>query len=159
MAAITTAARLGIPLIDSILYTTTFPCHNCARHVIATGIRRLVYIAPYAKSRAGELHKDALLVAPDKDVDDKVVFTPFLGVSPRRYAHLFYGHERKLLDGTIRVFQPAKAVPRLQDADPPEIKLDQIAYGFRETAVANAMESFLSEAKPTLTKSIRGGTS
>jgi cytidine deaminase len=157
MAAITTAARIGIPLRDSILYTTTFPCHNCARHVIATGIRQLVYIAPYAKSQAYQLHDDALTVAPDGDVEDKVIFKPFIGVSPRRYAHLFYGHDRKLDDGTILVFDPTKAVPRLQDADPPEIALDQLAYGIRETAVANAMEEFLSEAQPTLAQSTEGG--
>jgi cytidine deaminase len=159
MAAITTAARLGIPLCDSILYTTTFPCHNCARHVIATGIRRLVYIAPYAKSHAYELHEDALAVAPDEDPEDKVVFKRFIGVSPRRYAHLFYGHDRKLKDGTLKVFEPTDAVPRLQDADPPEIDLDQLAYGMRETAVANAMAEFLSDAQPTLSKPTKEGKS
>ena len=35
MAAITTAARVGVALQDATLYATTFPCHNCARHVIS----------------------------------------------------------------------------------------------------------------------------
>lgn len=150
MAAITTAARLGTPLQDATLYSTTFPCHNCARHVIATGIRRLVYIAPYAKSQAHQLHADALEVAPDKDPKDKVVFVPFVGVAPRRYAHLFLGQDRKLPDGTIKVFDPTTAVPRLQDADPHEIGLDQLAYSVRETAVVNATEEFLSTPSPTM---------
>jgi hypothetical protein len=157
MAAITTAARLGTPLLDSTLYTTTFPCHNCARHVLATGIRRVVYIAPYAKSQAYRLHDDALVVAPDEEPDDKVVFRPFIGVSPRRYAHLFHALERKLDDGTIRTFHPESAVPRLQDADPSDIALDQVAYGVRETAVATAMEVFLSDAQPTLLQSTERG--
>lgn len=37
MAAITTAARLGVRLGDATVLTDTFPCHNCARHIIATG--------------------------------------------------------------------------------------------------------------------------
>lgn len=157
MAAITTAARLGISLLDSTLYTTTFPCHNCARHILATGVRRVVYVAPYAKSQAYRLHDDALVVAPDEEPKNKVVFRPFIGVSPRRYAYLFHGLKRKLDDGTIRTFHPESAVPRLQDADPSDIGLDQVAYGMRETAVATAMEEFLSEAQPTLAHSIERG--
>ena len=49
MAAITDAARRGIPVADTVLFVTTFPCHHCARHIIAAGIRRVVYISPYAK--------------------------------------------------------------------------------------------------------------
>jgi hypothetical protein len=33
------------------------------------------------RRRAPQLHKDALVVAPDEDVDDKVVFTPFIDVA------------------------------------------------------------------------------
>lgn len=156
MAAITTAARLGIPLQDATLYTTTFPCHNCARHVIATGIRRLVYVAPYAKSKAYELHDDALVVAPDEAVSDKVTFEPFIGVAPRRYAHLFEARDRKTDDGTLSVFKPRVAVPRLQDADPPDIPLDQLGYGMRETAISGPMESFLSGAEPTIRQPDQG---
>lgn len=159
MAAVTTAARLGVPLQDATLYSTTFPCHNCARHVITTGIRRLVYIAPYAKSQAHQLHKDALEVAPDHAPPDKVVFVPFVGVAPRRYSYLFFGHDRKQSDGTIKVFDPASAVPRLRDADPHEIGLDQLAYSVRETAVVNQTEQFLSDPSPTMRETSSEGTS
>jgi deoxycytidylate deaminase len=30
----------------------SFPCHMCARHIIATGLREVVYIEPYPKSVA-----------------------------------------------------------------------------------------------------------
>ncbi|ATR77806.1 hypothetical protein CTI69_29345 (plasmid) [Klebsiella pneumoniae] len=34
MDAITSLARLGNGgFSDKVLYTTTFPCHNCARHI------------------------------------------------------------------------------------------------------------------------------
>lgn len=155
MAAITTAARLGIPVQNAVLYTTTFPCHNCARHVIVTGIKRLVYVAPYAKSRAYKLHDDALVVAPDGQVADKVVFEPFIGVAPRRYHHLFFGHDRKHDDGRLRTFDPVIAVPRLQDADPPQLGLDTLGYSVRETAVADAM-SMLSDTAVRLSRSADG---
>jgi deoxycytidylate deaminase len=94
MDALLTCARTGVSPVGGILYTTTFPCHNCTRHVIAAGISRVIYIEPYAKSRAEELHEDAIVVE-EKARDDgrgnrrKVPFTPFVGVGPRRYFDLF----------------------------------------------------------------------
>lgn len=46
MAAITDAARRGIAVAGGVLYVTTFPCHHCARHIVAAGIRRVVYARP-----------------------------------------------------------------------------------------------------------------
>jgi deoxycytidylate deaminase len=94
MDAILTCARSGVSPVDGILFTTTFPCHNCTRHVIAAGIQRVIYIEPYAKSRAEELHEDAIVVEEKSNEDNrgvrqKVPFTPFVGVGPRRYFDLF----------------------------------------------------------------------
>ena len=70
MDAITTIARKGgISTQGAYLYTTTYPCHNCARHIIAAGIRKVFYIEPYEKSLARELHRDAL-EKPDTQADD-----------------------------------------------------------------------------------------
>lgn len=114
MDALLTCARTGVSLKGSILYVTTFPCHNCTRHIIAAGIQRVVYIEPYAKSRAEELHEDAIIV--EEKVQDrkrhrnKVPFTHFVGVGPRRYFDLFSltlssGHElqRKVGDKVIEI--------------------------------------------------------
>jgi deoxycytidylate deaminase len=131
MDAITTAARLGTPLQGGILYTTTFPCHNCARHVIATGIKRLVYIAPYAKSQARGLHPDSLAVAPSGNVTDKVVFEPFVGIAPRRYQHLFDAPERKK-DGRLVKFDGMMGTPRIPDADSSILTLERLSYITRE---------------------------
>jgi deoxycytidylate deaminase len=94
MDALLTCARSGVSPVGGILYTTTFPCHNCTRHIIAAGIERVIYIEPYAKSRAEELHEDAIVVeekAPDEAnrTRRRVPFTPFVGVGPRRYFDLF----------------------------------------------------------------------
>lgn len=70
-----------------VLYTTTFPCHNCARHIIAAGIQRVVYIEPYEKSLALDLHEDA--ISTDENVANKTLFETFSGVSPRKYAAFF----------------------------------------------------------------------
>src|SRR5579871_385409 len=50
MAAIVDAARRGVAIAGCTLYTTTFPCHECARHIVAASIRQVVYIDPYPKS-------------------------------------------------------------------------------------------------------------
>jgi deoxycytidylate deaminase len=151
MSAITSAARLGIRIEGSVLYTTTFPCHNCARHVIASGIRRLVYIAPYAKSQAYRLHDDSLVVAPEATETlptDKVVFQPLIGVAPRRFAFLFDAPPRKEDDGRILRPRMEEAVPRMRDVEHPALGLDQLAYHVRETAVATRTLNVLRALAP-----------
>lgn len=89
MSAITDAARRGVPVAECQLYTTTFPCHECTRHVIAAGIRRVIYIEPYPKSLAARLHDDAIAIDPDDPPEGKVIFVPFVGIAPRRYLEFF----------------------------------------------------------------------
>ena len=60
MSAVTTAARMGFPIAGGLLYTTTFPCHECTRHIILSGLKKVVYLEPYAKSRAAELFADQI---------------------------------------------------------------------------------------------------
>jgi deoxycytidylate deaminase len=60
MSAIIDAARLGRALKGATLYCTTFPCHMCAKHIIASGIEKVVFLEPYPKSLASELHCDAI---------------------------------------------------------------------------------------------------
>src|SRR5690606_9725954 len=62
MAAICDAATRGVSIRHGTLYCTTFPCHMCARHIIASGIDRVVYIEPYPKSRAKHLYRRAIQV-------------------------------------------------------------------------------------------------
>lgn len=103
MAAITSAARLGIPLKGGTLYTTTFPCHMCARHIVSSGIARVVYVEPYPKSRARHLHGDAIQVDVQKPVSGPVIFEPFVGIAPRQYQDLFDARDRRK-DSTGKIF-------------------------------------------------------
>jgi deoxycytidylate deaminase len=143
MAAITDAARLGIPIGGSTLYSTTFPCHNCTRHIISAGVLRVVYVAPYAKSLALELHSDAIAVAPPTPAFDKVNFQPFVGIAPRRYMEIFkWDRKRKDRDGTVLKFDPKTAVARLADLDPAELVGDRPPYLVRE-ALAQKLVRFM----------------
>ena len=109
MDALLSCARCGISPEGGLLYTTTFPCHNCARHIIAAGICKVVYVEPYPKSRARDLHDDAITLDEVGDETDstnnvteqnrKVPFLPFVGVAPRRFIDLF---STELSSGTLR---------------------------------------------------------
>jgi deoxycytidylate deaminase len=93
MVAVCDAARLGKRLKDCVLYVTTFPCHNCTKHIIAVGIRKVFYLEPYPKSRAKQLHSNEIEI--EQDTADKVSFIPFLGISPFRYRDIFEKGSRK----------------------------------------------------------------
>ncbi|MFD9472369.1 deaminase [Streptomyces goshikiensis] len=96
MVAITGAAKLGISIAGGTLYTTTLPCHECTRNIIASGIQRVVYLEPYPKSRGAELQPDSMtLVAYHGSHSDKVDFEPFSGLSYRRFPEFFSWIHRK----------------------------------------------------------------
>lgn len=87
MEAILSCARTQVSTQDSNIYCTTFPCHNCAKHIIASGIKRVIYIEPYPKSKAYDFHSETIT----SDINDmgKVIFEPFIGIGPRVYFNLF----------------------------------------------------------------------
>lgn len=132
MEAVLAAARIGASPRDATLYTTTFPCHECARLLVTAGVRRVVYIEPYPKSRALELHRDAIFGYDDasaprcgnKDCDalHAVRFEPFLGVGPHRFIDLFsmttragVARERKLKATGERIRWDAEnATPKVE---------------------------------------------
>lgn len=49
MNTIAKCARLGKPVGDSILYITHAPCIDCAKHILASGIKGVVYSEDYRK--------------------------------------------------------------------------------------------------------------
>lgn len=117
MEALLCCARTGASPVDGTLYTTTFPCHNCAKHIVAAGIKRVVFVEPYAKSRVRELFDDSIAI--EKSEGDKVRFEPFIGLGPRRFIDLYgmslgtgYRLERKT-DGKARAWDKKSAQPRV----------------------------------------------
>lgn len=130
MEALLSCARKGVSTKDATIYCTTFPCHNCAKHLIAAGIRRVVFVEPYLKSKAVDFHKDSIVINyPQDDVtanynqeeDRRVKFEPFFGVGPRRLFDLFSislgvgaPMTRKTKTGDIIPWEDKMVVPRLQ---------------------------------------------
>jgi deoxycytidylate deaminase len=116
MDALLSAGRQGVSTVGGRLFVTTFPCHYCARHIVAAGVDEVQYIEPYPKSKALALHDDSITTSalkwvppsaladlesdPEtsaepikrglgKSMERKVLFRPFTGVAPRMYARAF----------------------------------------------------------------------
>jgi deoxycytidylate deaminase len=87
LAIITSSQKAGTEVLNGKLFCTTYPCHNCARHIVAAGLKEVYYIEPYRKSLALKLHDDS--ISEKEDDVDKVRILMFDGVSPKRYLELF----------------------------------------------------------------------
>lgn len=114
MDAVLSAGRAGIPTQGATLYCTTYPCHSCARHLVAAGIERVFYIEPYVKSLATELHEDSIAnelpTKPSTGELGKMVVLPFTGVGPRMYED-FFASRAKLKDKSGAYLPPDATVP------------------------------------------------
>lgn len=133
MEALLACARSAQTVRGGTLYCTTFPCHNCAKHIVASGLREVVFVEPYPKSRALEFHDDSITLDPTSR--EKVRFKPFIGVGPRQFLNLFSmtmgpGHElvRKSRDGSVAKWSETDAHPRVQ--------MSPISYREMETQIA-----------------------
>ncbi len=143
MEALLSCGRKNLSAVGGTLYCTTFPCHNCAKHIIAAGIKKVVYVEPYEKSKAIENHADAISRG-FPELDETVNFVPFVGVGPRRFFDLFstklgsgYPIERKKKDGTVVDWTPQKAVLRTP--------LQPITYFEREADAARSFDFYQEE--------------
>lgn len=114
MAALLDAARRGVSVRGAVLYTSTFPCHNCAKHIVAAGISRVVFIEPYPKSLAEQLHGDSLAVDEPSARRGVVNFEHFVGVAPTNYFPLFRARgKRKDGEGLPLRFSHERIAPKL----------------------------------------------
>jgi deoxycytidylate deaminase len=112
MHAITGAARLGRSTKSAKLYCTTFPCHICARHIIAAGISEVHFIEPYPKSLTKTLYKREIKAdGVSGDLPKPVEFKPFQGIAPKFYQRVFTYRPRKSKTGTILHLNRSAAVP------------------------------------------------
>jgi cytidine deaminase len=109
MSAICDAARKGLAVQGGTLFCTTFPCHLCAKHIVAAGIKRVVFLEPYPKSYAWKLHRDSIEV-DQRGHSSKVSFEAFIGVSPVRYRDLFEKKNRKK-DGVAQKWNRGRPEP------------------------------------------------
>ena len=115
MAALLDAARRGVSVKGHALFTTTFPCHDCAKHIVAAGIKRVVYIEPYPKSLVTTLYPDSIAVDPPYEDKSKVIFQSFVGISPRLYLELFSmsNDDSRKKNGKVEKWDPIMALPKI----------------------------------------------
>src|SRR5690606_34937373 len=94
------------------IFVTTYPCHSCARHIIAAGISEVYFIEPYRKSLAVKLHSDA--ITEDENDTKKVRILAYDGVAPSRYLSLFRvpADSRKTAGGRMLTVDKASVRPR-----------------------------------------------
>jgi deoxycytidylate deaminase len=129
MSALSEAAHRGISVESASMYSTTFPCHLCARHIISAGIRRVVYIEPYPKSLARDLYEDMIDVDPRTARCDRVTFEPFAGVAPSIYTEMFRSGERKDREGNAVTWIDGRAEPRLKRFVPSYLLIEDKVLG------------------------------
>jgi deoxycytidylate deaminase len=126
MSAISDAARLGRATKDATLFCTTFPCHICAKHIVAAGIDRVVFLEPYPKSLSQKLHGDSITF--ETDVPEKVLFEPFIGISTRRYRDIFGKKTRKDESGKAKKwYEESGPTPLVEDRSPAYIANEEPA--------------------------------
>jgi deoxycytidylate deaminase len=163
MAAIVDAARRGVSVKDAVLFCTTFPCHDCAKHIVASGIQRVVYVEPYPKSLAPELYLDSIGIDQRKPKNlsgagalGYVSFESFVGVAPRQYMDCFVMGERKTKEGDVMAPNKTSAIPRFAKELPPELVIlvreNQEFNQFKEQMNAKIKKS----AEPALGKNPQG---
>jgi deoxycytidylate deaminase len=134
MHAILGASRVaGDRVVGGKIFVTTYPCHSCARHLVAAGISEIHYIEPYRKSLATRLHDDSLTEAAE--ASGKVQVRQFDGIAPRRFIELFEGGPRKeggvlALKGRIEAIPwtqvSLKAIPRLEEVVVAEVETQDL---------------------------------
>jgi hypothetical protein len=120
-------------------------------------VKRVVYIEPYPKSLAKELHSDAIRISGKNKNDDRLIpFEPFLGIGPRRFFDLFslklssgYVVERKL-DGKIAVWdQRQNSKPRVPMAPTSYLEREQLIQATLNSVFSNKREEKTIDAKST----------
>lgn len=139
MSALTDAARLGLATKCGVLFTTTFPCHMCAKHIVSSGLSDVFYLEPYPKSLAMRLHSDSISIdgqerGPYRDFPG-VVFEHFFGITPRRYREIFERGKRKNNFGD--------SVPYANNTPKPFMQIRLPFYSDFESHVAEKMSDIL----------------
>lgn len=103
-ALINAGSNDGSQIKGGKLFVTTYPCHSCARHIVAAGISEVYFLEPYRKSLATKLHSDA--ITEREDAVDKVRLMPFDGVAPSRFLKFFSMREGGRKDRSGKMVLP-----------------------------------------------------
>jgi deoxycytidylate deaminase len=124
MCALMDAARNGRAIKDHLLFTTVFPCHNCAKHIVGAGIAEVFYLKPYPKSEASLLYPDSIATDTDGKRENRIAFRQFTGITPRRYPQLFEKERLKDSAGRLLKWDQKNAFPIAGVSAPTYIDLE-----------------------------------
>jgi deoxycytidylate deaminase len=142
MSALLDAARIGRSVNDAVLFTTTFPCHMCAKHIVASGIKEVVFLEPYPKSLAARLHADSIEIEGQERGGYKeypsVDFKHFFGVTPRRYREFFERSKRKDKNGEFERYIFGRQRPYIDIKSPFYTQLEETVL----QSIRSAIERF-----------------
>lgn len=148
MSALSDAARLGISVQDATIYCTTFPCHMCSKHIVASGISKVVFLEPYPKSLTSDLHSDSVKIeGMSRGVYGKfpaVEFAPFFGITPRRYREFFTRTKRKK-NGEFQTYRDGAAYPMIRQQAAAYLALEGAAM----KGLAESISAFISKLPTT----------
>lgn len=109
MNAITDAARNGHAVRNCTLFCNTFPCHNCAKHIVAAGLKEVVYLRPYPKSYASDLFDDSISIDHFGQIKGKIEFNQFIGIFGPIYERIFSKVRWKEGSGKVPKFEKKTA--------------------------------------------------
>jgi hypothetical protein len=84
-----------------------------------------VFLEPHPKSLSQKLHSDSITF--ETDIAEKLLFEPFIGISPRRYRDIFEKKSRKDVAGKARKWYEDRPVPMLEDRSPAYISNEEPA--------------------------------
>lgn len=99
-AALLDAARRGIQVAGTILYTTRYPCHACVRHALRAGVQSITWLWPIAREDARALHDATTCWPGEPAAQPRLEIRPFSGIVPRQYlaAHSIYRPPSSLVE-------------------------------------------------------------
>jgi hypothetical protein len=155
MEALLSCGRSGVSSRGATLYSTTFPCHNCAKHILAAGVARVVYVEPYPKSKTATFYGDSVVLGPSNG-DGRVGFEAFEGVGARRFFDLFsigpssgYPVKRKAKGGRVREDWTRTSA---------EVRVPLLpnSYMLRESSAAEELVGRFNKAKETANEPGKG---
>lgn len=137
MSALLDALDRGSSVEGATVLVTAFPCHNCAKHLLAARLP-VRYLEPYPKSRAFAMYGT-------QATSD---FLPFTGIAPRRYDQLFHVPEdNKTKDGSRRAWGDAERKQAAPKIDP--FTANGLAY--REAAAVAGLPDWPMHPEPDTT--------
>lgn len=143
MSAISAAARLGSSIKDATLYCTTFPCHNCSKHIVASGIKKVFFLEPYGKSFTEDLYPDSIDVDKKAASGGTVSFCQFIGITPNRYSEIFSKEKLKDEKGNVIEWMKDNCQPVFETIDQVHIEREAIFQRFVYDSLDSDTRAFL----------------